>query len=374
MIIGIEASHANKQKRTGVEEVCFQIIQELKNIIPSQTKVILYTHKRLNNELNELPRNWEVKVLPWPLSKGWSQIRLSFELFINRPDVFFAPGQLVPFLCPNKTITVVHDSAFRVFPKLYNKLARPYLDNMNKLIAKRSKKIITPSQFSRDEFLKFYNFQKENIRVIPWGYDKKRYTIEAIQQSDNILKKFNINKPYFISIGRIEKKKNTISIIKAFNHFRKNNKKEYQLLLIGEKRVGSEKIMDSINKSPYKDDIITPGWVDKEELPIILAKSSILIFPSKYEGFGLPVLQAMAVGVPVICSKNKALQEVGGEAAVYVKHDKAIEISEKMKELVNNKTKREKLIKDGLSRVERFGWEKTAKRVYKVIENMAKIS
>ena len=140
MVIGIEASHANKEKRTGVEEVCFQIIQELKNIIPTSTRVILYTHKRLNNEIRELPRNWEVKVLKWPLYKGWSQVRLSFELLINTPDIFLAPGQLVPLLCPQKTVSIVHDSAFRVFPKLYNKLARPYLNTMNKMIDRKSKK------------------------------------------------------------------------------------------------------------------------------------------------------------------------------------------------------------------------------------------
>ena len=99
MIIGIEASHANKKKRTGVEEVCFQIIQELKEIIPNEHKVILYSHKKLNHNLSDLPKNWQIKILYWPFSKGWSQVRLSLELFFRKPDIFFAPGQLVPIYC-----------------------------------------------------------------------------------------------------------------------------------------------------------------------------------------------------------------------------------------------------------------------------------
>jgi len=372
MIIGIEASHANKEKRTGVEEVCFQIIQELKNIIPSTTRVILYTHKKLSNELNELPRNWEVKVLKWPLSKGWSQIRLSFELLINKPDIFFAPGQLVPIYCPKKTVAIIHDSAFKVFPKLYNKLARPYLNMMNKMIARKSERIITPSQFSKDEFLKYYKYQKDNVRVIPWGYDKTRYNTEVRQQDDEILKKYNLNKSYFISIGRLEKKKNTATIIKAFNKFRKNTKKQYQLLLVGEKRVGADEILELIKKSPYKDDIITSGWVNREELPCLLAKSQILVFPSKYEGFGLPVLQAMAVGTPVICSTNKALQEVGGEVVEYVKYTNSAELGKKMEELVNNTNLREQKIQAGLERAQKFSWEKTTQRVFKILDNLTK--
>ena len=141
MILGIEASHANKKNRTGVEEYSWQIIQQLKKQIPSDMRVILYSQEPLVGELAVLPKNWEVKILSWPFGKGWSQVRLSLEFLLEPPDVFFAPGQLVPFACPKNTIVTVHDSAFLFEPKSYWWASRWYLKLMNCLIVKKAKLI-----------------------------------------------------------------------------------------------------------------------------------------------------------------------------------------------------------------------------------------
>ena len=126
----------------------------MKKILPFDQRVVLYSNKPLVGELAKLPnKNWSVKILKWPAAKGWSQFRLSWEFLFNKPDIFLAPGQLVPFICPKNTITIVHDSAFKVFPKSYWWASRWYLKFMNWLVAKKSKLIITPSQFSKNEFL-----------------------------------------------------------------------------------------------------------------------------------------------------------------------------------------------------------------------------
>jgi aspartyl-tRNA(Asn)/glutamyl-tRNA(Gln) amidotransferase subunit B len=173
MVIGIEASHAAKPKRTGVEEYCYQTIQGLKKTIPANVQVILYTHRPLEGALGELPANWSVRVLGWPLSKLWTQLRLSWEFLVHgRPDVFFAPGQLIPFIIPKKTVVTVHDSAFLIFPKTYNTLGRWYLRLMNWLIVRRATTILTPSQFTKDELLRLYSgLAERKIVVTPLGYD-----------------------------------------------------------------------------------------------------------------------------------------------------------------------------------------------------------
>jgi len=256
MLIGIEASHANKKQRTGVEQVCFHLIQELKNIIPSSERVVLYSNTPLAGDLAKLPENWSVKVLKWPFFKGWSQIRLSWEFLFNKPDVFLAPGQLVPLISPKKTISIVHDSAFRALPNLYWWASRWYLHLMNKLICKKSSLIITPSQFSKDELLKYYNFPAEKIKVVAWGYEKNIFNSKVAQFSQDELKqKYKITKPYIISVGRLETKKNTQNIIKSFNILRKGGQ-DLQLFLVGAGGVGWDVIKQEIDNSEYKKDII----------------------------------------------------------------------------------------------------------------------
>jgi len=359
MLIAIEASHANKSKRTGVEQVCWHVIQELKKIIPSNTRVVLYCNEPLQGELANLPENWSVKILKWPFKKGWSQIRLSLEFLFHPPDVFLAPGQLVPFICPKNTISIVHDSAFKVFPSAYSFLSRTYLHWMNKLLVKKSKLIITPSEFSKKELIKYYSIKEDRVKVVPWAYDRRAY---YMKENEEILKKYNITKPFIMSLGRLEEKKNTANIIKAFNILKENNN-QLKLVLVGEPGRGYEKVEREIFSSPYTDDIVMPGWVD-DDLPYLLSSASVFVFPSFYEGFGLPVLEAMACACPVVLSKGNSLEEVGGEAVDYVVSDDVEGMVSVINKLLNNESYRENIVNAGLKRVKLFSWFETSTKVY----------
>ncbi len=390
MFIAIEAAHANKLQRTGVENVCFALIQELKKQIPLDARVILYSNESLRGEychssdirrgnpgvLDNLPPNWEAKILRWPFRKLWSQIRLSWEFLRHPPDVFFAPGQLIPFFCPAKTVVIIHDSAFLAYPEAYNFLGRQYLKWMNKRIIKKAWKIITSSEFNKAEIKKYYGEAAgDKVAVIPFAYDSERFRILNIEilNIKRILEKYSITKPFIMSIGRLEKKKNTINIIRAFNIIKSlNNNIQYsifniQLLLIGNPGVGYDEIEAEIQKSQYKNDIIHPGWVDSEDISHLLNQASVFVFPSLYEGFGLPVLEAMACGCPVVCSDIPALREVGGEAALYADPASAEDIAAQIGAALNEE-KRIEMIKRGLERVKNFSWGKTAAGVLAAME------
>jgi len=360
MIIGIEVSHANKEQRTGVENVCLALTQELKKQIPSATEVILYSNKPLGRELSGIPINWQAKILYWPFKKMWSQVRLSFELLFHPPDIFFAPGQLIPFFCPKKTIAIIHDSAFLFYPEAYNFWGRQYLKWMNKRIIKKSWKIITSSEFNKDEIKKYYGDKAaEKVVVIPFAYDSQKFKI-ITEDKKEILEKYKITKSYIISIGRLEKKKNTVNIIKAFNILKKYQ--DIQLVLIGNPGVGYDEVEGEIQKSPYKNDIIRPGWVGGDDVPYLLNKAQVFVFPSLYEGFGLPVLEAMACGCPVVAGDLPSLHEVGGEAALYADSNSAVDIAEKISEVITGE-KRVKIVSEGLEHVQDFSWEYTVKKI-----------
>src|SRR3989338_2873586 len=319
MIVGIEAAHANKDHRTGVENVCFELIQNLKNVIPSNVEVVLYSSSKLIDGLENLPNNWKVKILAWPLGKLWSQIRLSLELWLHPLDIFIAPGQLIPFFTPKKTVAIVHDSAFKVFPHAYNFWGRQYLKWMNRRVVNSAALIITPSQFSKNELIKFYRIDEKKIIVDQLGYDKNFFrpltTIEK-ERVPSIQKKYNINKPFLLSINRLEHKKNTKRIVEAFNILK--NDQDLQLVLVGKPGVGYTEIKSAIEQSKYKKDIYELGWVEEADLPFLLSVAELFLVPSIYEGFGITLLQAAACGCPVVASDTTSLPEVGSDAVLYV--------------------------------------------------------
>lgn len=359
MKIGIEANHANKEQRTGVENYCWQIINNLKKQIPSDMKVILYSQKPLLPGLSaEMPLNWEIKILKWPFSKLWSQVRLSLEMFLNPPDVFFVPGQLVPFWCPKNTVVTVHDSAFVFFPKAYSFLGRIYLKWMNKRISKVAKKIFTPSQFSKNEFIKLYKFSPDNIIVTPLGYDKDNYFTKNEKNSLTDLSFLPTNTPFVFYVGRLEEKKNILSLIYAFEKIRKS--RDVFLVLAGKFGHGSEKIIKALEKSVYKKDIILPGWLSDKQIATCFSKCLFFVFPSFYEGFGIPLLEAMACGCPVLAAKGNSLEEVGGGSCIYFDPKNWLELAEKMEELLVNKERLDSLKQLGLKRVENYSWDKTS--------------
>ncbi len=369
MLIGIDASHANKIQRTGVEEYCFQIIQELKNIIPGDYRVVLYSNLKLLPELSGLPLNWEIKILNWPFKKMWSQFRLAYELWKNSPDIYLSPGQLIPFLSPKNSVVVVHDSAFEVYPMAYRFLGRQYLKWMNRLIVKKSEIILTSTEFNKRELLKFYNYYFSNpidlenkIKVVPLAYDYKKFNLEKLAEQ-------NIYDQYILSIGRLEEKKNTKRIILAFNLVKKQFP-DLKLILVGKPGAGFEAVQKAIDESVFKKDIILPGFVMSENLFSILKHAQVFVFPSLYEGFGIPILEALALGVPVVASKGNALEEVGDEAVDYVDSLSVQDISEKIIIFLKDTNYRKQKIHLGLEQVKKYSWNQTAKLTWEVIKNI----
>lgn len=366
MIIGIDASHANKANRTGVEEYCFQIIQEFKKIVPSDVKVVLYSSTALLSELAVLPSNWEVKILSWPLKKMWSQFRLAYELWKNPPDAYFSPGQLLPFFAPKNSVVTVHDSAFEAFPSAYRFFGRHYLKLMNRLILKKAKLILTSTEFNKEEMLKYYKKYfplidelKNKISVVPLAYDDNKYNLEAPVLENKYGR-------YILSIGRLEEKKNTKRIVEAFNILKKQHQ-DLKLALVGSPGAGYKAVEKEIEQSEYKKDIICPGFVSPDQLVSMLKQAQAFVFPSLYEGFGIPVLEAMAVGVPVVAGDIPALKEVGESAVAYANPIESLDLATKINDLISNSQMCEQKIILGLDLVKKYRWSKTAEKTWNLL-------
>jgi glycosyltransferase involved in cell wall biosynthesis len=231
-------------------------------------------------------------------------------------------------------------------------------------------KIITISESSKRDILKFYpGVKEEEIKVIYHGFDAEVFQKERDRQKEEEIKKqYNIAGNYIIYIGAIQPRKNLEKLVEAFDLVKKDTS-DLKLVLVGEKAWLSDGVFQKIEKSPNKNDIITPGRIDFEPLGHLLRGSRAFVFPSLYEGFGIPILEAFASRVPVICSENSSLPEVGGEAAIYFEDNDAEDLAEKIKNAITDENLRQSHIAKGLEQTKKFSWEKCARETLEYLKS-----
>ena len=372
MIIGIDASRANKTAKTGVEWYGWHLIQELKN----QTKGddnswILYTDEMLKNGLEQLPENWYEVRAHWPLGKGWTQIRLSWEMWRRKPGVLFVPAHVLPRVIPSKTVVTIHDVGFHRQPQLYKSRDRGYHEWSTKDIAKRASRVLTVSEFSGREIAECYNIPSERIAIAPNGVDHEVYRpIADKAEVEAKLTHYRLHRPYFITIGRLEAKKNIVNLVKAFTLFkaRRGVGDPLYLVLVGNPGFGYEEIEKAIAESSVKEYIIRLGYIPEADKPYLLNAAEALIHPAWYEGFGIPPVEAMACGCPVLASNIGALTEVmGPEAALYFPPSEPEAMVTAMNRIVDESGLKQKLRMAGLIRASKYTWRTTAEKTLPVL-------
>lgn len=363
--IGIDASRGNTLQRTGVEEYVYQLIQQIKKSKNQKINFVLYTREPLIAELAEnLPENVTVKVLRWLPKRFWTQIRLSWEMLIHPPDVLFIPGHVMPIMHPKKTVMTIHDIAATKFPESYNWFERWYSTWSAKYAVKKLWKVIVPSLFTRLELERTVNSEQRtaSIQVVPLSYDRKYRQHNDSEKEIQILTTYHIQKPFVLSVGRLEKKKNTVNSIKSFELLKKNNHSHLQLVLVGGRGHGYEDVEKAIAESPYKEDIIRPGYVSDEDLLYMMNAAEVFVFPSLYEGFGIPILEAFACGTPVVTSHTTSCKEVAGGAAVLVDPLSVEDIAQGIETAMKGEN-----VDAGLKRASEFSWEKTVEQTLDIL-------
>ncbi|MBN2854129.1 glycosyltransferase family 4 protein, partial [Patescibacteria group bacterium] len=245
-----------------------------------------------------------------------------------------------------------------------------YLYWSTKFALKKASKIIAVSNFTKQEIENFYPKAKSNkIKVIHNGYNSELYRlVDDEEKANEVLLKYGLEKPFFLYAGRLEKKKNTPTLIEAFAIMRENYPElKEKLVLIGNASFGYDEVKFVIEEYDLERDILMPGWVEEADMPYIFASASAFIFPTKYEGFGIPLLQAMACGLPIAVSNIPVLHEVAAEAALYFDPNNSSAIAVAMKSLASESALREDLRAKGLERVKNFDFEKCARETLGVL-------
>ncbi len=371
MLIGIDASRACKTTRTGTEYYSQEIIKALARI-DHQNFYVLYSPITPPRELSDLPRKFNWKIIPFP--RFWSQIRLSWELQTQspRPDVMFEPAHTVPLLHPIPMVVTIHDLGFKYYPELYTKFENYYHNFSANFSARHSSAIIAVSNYTRNDILKHLAVPAKKVTTVYHGVDKQIFRLPNLKEQKTPLG-FNIKQPYIFYIGRLEHKKNIVNLIKAYQLLREEKKITHQLVLGGKPGFGYEAIQQAVdNVSPaVAKDIIQTGYISNEEYPIILKNADIFAFPSNFEGFGMPVLEAMACGVPVVCSNKTSMPEVAQNAGLLINPQKPFDMAVAFSKIINKPSLRSSLISKGIKRASLFDWDNTAQKTLEILEKTA---
>ena len=369
MILGIDASRANQEQKTGVEWYAFFIIQNLKKIVPADWEVRLYTNQPLKGELAELPPNWTEKVLGWPPRRLWTQVRLSWEMIRYTPDLLFVPAHVQPMIHPKKTILMVHDVAAKNTPGAYNRFEKWYSIWTAEEALQKLPAVIVPTEAVKADLLNvFSKVQSEKITVVHHGINPLFFETTSLDAAA-VLSKNSVQKPFVLAVGRIEQKKNSVGLVKAFTRAVELGYKG-SLVFVGKPGFGYDEVEQVIKKSPVKNSITIIPWLETPELVGLLRQADALVFPSMAEGFGLPVLEAMASGVPVIASDLPVLREVGGNAAKYVLPTDTEAWAKAIIETAEP-VHQARLRMLGKVRAAEFSWEKAARKTWEIFQKIA---
>ena len=376
MKIGIDASRAFGEKRTGTEEYSYQLIKNFAMMDISRHQVFLYTK---GNPLIDfdLPDNFQLKIIS--TNRLWTQIGLASEMMMNKPDILFVPSYAVPQIHPTKTVVTIHGLEYRFCPECYSLKERLILELNTRFSIKLANKIITPSENTKKDLIKFYKVDPDKIKVIYHGAGSQK-SVKSVKSVKSKVCKVKKDEFNILFIGRLEKRKNLVNLIKAFeifrNQFRNSPSPLFQrgnynikLILAGKAGFGFAEIKKAIERSPFGKDIILKNYVSEEEKNKLYKDSGLFILPSFYEGFGLPVLEAMSYGVPVVCSNTSSLPEVAGDAAVLANPNNIEEIAGAISKVFSDDNLREGMIKKGFENVKKFSWEKCARETINKLLN-----
>ncbi|OGE84921.1 MAG: hypothetical protein A3J48_00320 [Candidatus Doudnabacteria bacterium RIFCSPHIGHO2_02_FULL_46_11] len=362
-MIAIDAEPANRKIRTGTENTAFNLIKELIKIDGGTVdrRYVLFTREDLWPDFPPLPDNFKHIKLSWFFPFFWSQIRLGLALRKLRPHITFIPSHSIPLLAPAPFVTVVHDIGFIERPDLYKWPWRLFHRfSLNQALA-RASIIITPTRTVKESILKYRPNVKTPIEVVYWGIDHSLFKPELQAGDEQILEELNLlGKNYFLYIGRLEKKKNTARLVSAFRNL-KIKYPDIELVLVGH---ASEEI-------DLKGTIFL-GYQPTEKTSVLYRYALAFVFPSRYEGFGLVVIEAMSSGCPVIASDIPVLSEISGGASLHVDVTNNNELIEAMDKVIANPSLRENLKAKGLTEAQKYNWGTAAEQILNLVVKAAK--
>jgi glycosyltransferase involved in cell wall biosynthesis len=379
--IAIDARSAIPQSRTGIGYYTWHLVDLLPRIDPETTYIAWYLDVRGALAFRNRRRLFDHVDLPnlvdrrTPIPARWFE-RLSsrFDVprleWLFRFDVLFAPNFIPPPTRTQTLVLTVHDLAYKLFPQTAPLATRAWLSRLDAALA-RASRVIVVSEQSRHDLLNTYRVDPERVFVVPLGVDTDLFKPAPPQAIDSVRRRYGIEGPYLVSLGALEPRKNLPATIRAFASLPEDVRPA--LVLVGAaspwNREGWDLVRSALEELPIpvRKRVVLTGYVPEAEKVALLSGAEALVYPSLYEGFGLPVIEAMACGTPVLTSNTSALPETAGSAALLVDPDDVEAIADGLQRLLTDRSLRRALRDAGTARASAFTWEATARQTADIL-------
>jgi glycosyltransferase involved in cell wall biosynthesis len=371
MKIGVEARWIMHEK-TGFGNYALNLLKELATI-DTNNKYLIYLNGEYSNAEIFNQQNFQQKVINRP-PEIYKHISIPLDIISQKRKFDFfhflynAPSLFMP--CP--FVLTVHDLSFKHVPEMISKKNFISLNSQMHLTAKKATKIITVSENSKKDIIQFLKIPDKKIEVIYEAADSSFKVINDEDARNKVREKYNLPPQYLLYVGTYLPHKNLETLIRALHKLRQDTKVPYKLVFAGNMGRNFETINTLIVQLGLENDIHTIGFVPEQDLPVVYSLSDLFIFPSLYEGFGLPLIEAMACGVPVLSSNSSCLPEIGGESALYFSPKDVEDLADKITHITQNETLRNEMIGKGLKRAKTFNWHTMAEKTLRVYETVYK--
>jgi glycosyltransferase involved in cell wall biosynthesis len=379
MIIAIDGNEANVKNRVGVNQFAFEVMWSLYRFKIQDSRFKMGEARFLvflqEKPLKDLPPEtdwWKYEI--FGPKKFWTWTGLVKRLYLGkpRPDVLFSPSHYGPGFSPIPYVISIMDLGFLRWPEQFTKKDFYQLKYWTWWSIKRARRIIAISKFTKNDITKTYRLDPKRVVVAYPGYKKIKSLKLKIKNYNSKLKvvkeKYEIGGNYILCLSTLKPSKNIDGLVRAYKLLITNYRlKNIDLVIAGKKGWLYEDIFGLVKKLKLQKKVIFTGFVPDEEVPVLMREARLFVMPSFWEGFGIPVLEAMDVGTPIVCSRAGALPEIVGEAAFLVDPQSPKDIAEGIKKVLLNKNLQQRLIKEGKTRVKAFSWERCGKKILTIL-------
>lgn len=376
MIIGVDASRALRLPRTGTERYALEIITALLHL-PSAPR---HTWRLYVDRDPTQPPAWARPPLPdyatWrilPARRLWTHYKLAAEVIRDRPDVLFVPSHVLPLRLPAQLppmVVTVHDLGYLYEPQAHPWAQRLYLRVGTRWSVAAATRVIAVSHATAADVVTHAGGDPARVRVVHEA--GARLARPTTGQTEALRARLGLPAAYALYVGTLQPRKNLARLVEAYGRLAATGQADFDLVLAGRAGPRAAALLDAVRRSPAVARIHLPGYVDDAELPALLAGACCFCYPSLHEGFGLPVLEAQQLGVPVMTANNSSLPEIAGDAAILVDALDVEAMANAMLQLSRDEALRDRLIAAGYANVQRFSWDKAAAETLAVLEEAAR--